>query len=153
MTPSSPHIIQLRCPVDGCTWIHDEPAMDIPDGATEKDLADLSKLYNAQIEDLLREHYSSHQLPDWLRTVTRLQQQLAATKPLACVGCMVERDAAQRAGQLLPALNVAQGVANGQSFCLEHVQVSSGPVLNDRSAGGIVLPGGGISPRANGSGN
>lgn len=148
MTPASPLHDRFTCPVDGCTWTHEQPSVDIPDGATETDLADLSKLHNAQIEDILRGHYGDHPLEDWLRTVSRLKQQLDARPPvLLCLYCFVDRHNAQKAGLTeLPPLRPAQLVVDGAGACVGHFQIVDGPVMNDRTPGGILLPGQQIPP-------
>jgi len=155
MTPSRPGFDRFLCPVDDCTWTHDQPPMEIPDGVTEADLTDLSKLHNAQIEDILRTHYASHELEDWLRTVSRLKQGAEQRPPvMLCLYCHVDRHNAQRDGLPLPPLRPAQLIVNGAGACLGHFEIVDGPVMPDRTPGGLVLPGqSGPMPPMNGHGN
>jgi len=55
---------------------------------------------------------------------------------LLCVGCHIEQHLGKR-----DTVNPAAVVVNGTSSCLEHWQIVDGPVLPDRTAGGILLPG------------
>lgn len=55
---------------------------------------------------------------------------------LICVLCRIEQHNGQRE---TPA--PAAAIVNGMSVCLDHWQIVDGPVLPDRSAGGIILPG------------
>lgn len=154
MTTTRPGFDRFLCPVDGCDWTHTQPPMEIPDGVSETDLPDLSNLHNAQIEDILRQHYGSHELEDWLRTVSRLKQAGAARQPvLLCLYCHVDRHNAQRAGLPMPPLRPAQLVVDGNGACIGHFEIVDGPVMPDRTAGGIVLPGqSGPMPPMNGQG-
>lgn len=56
--------------------------------------------------------------------------------PLLCVGCLVEKHTGQR-----DTTNPAAVIVNGTSSCLEHFKIVDGPVMPDRTPGGIVLPG------------
>lgn len=143
MTTAASGFDRFLCPIDGCTWSHDQPPMEIPDGATETDLADLSKLHNAQINDILSAHYGDHPWQHWLDTVSRLKQQLDARAPvLLCLGCYIDRHNAQRAGVTeLPPRRPAQLIVNGAGMCPQHVQITDGPLMPDRTASGLVLPG------------
>lgn len=142
MTTVHPGFDRFLCPIDQCDWTHDQPPMEIPDGVTETDLIDLGKLHNAQTGDTLRDHYASHPLEDWLSTVARLKQLLDARPPvILCLGCYIDRHNAQRAGRPLPPLNPAQLIVNGGGMCPQHVQIADGPVMPDRTASGLLLPG------------
>jgi len=155
MTQARPGFDRFFCPVDDCEWSHDQTPMMIPDGVTEQDLTDLSRLHNSQINDVLAAHYSDHTLEDWLRTISRLRQQLDTRPPvLLCLYCHVDRHNAQKAGRELPALRPAQLIVNGSGACLGHFEIVDGPVMPDRTPGGLVLPGqSGPMPPMNGHGN
>lgn len=66
----------------------------------------------------------------------RLQVADLQASRLICVGCRIEQHLGQR-----DTPNPAVAVVNGMSSCLEHWQIVDGPVLPDRSPGGILLPG------------
>lgn len=66
----------------------------------------------------------------------RLQVADLQASRLICVGCRAEVHLGQRETP-----NPAAAVVNGTSTCLEHWQIVDGPVLPDRSPGGILLPG------------
>ena len=134
------------CPIDDCGWNHEQPMIAIPEGATEEDLRDLGKIYNAQIEDVLLDHYGNHPVQDWVKTVSRLMAQLDGQEPLLCFGCFVDRHNARQTGQSLPPQNPAQLIVDGRGLCTGHVQLVDGPPMPDRTASGIVLPGQQIPP-------
>lgn len=54
---------------------------------------------------------------------------------LLCVGCLIEQHTGQR-----DTTNPAAVIVNGTSSCLEHFKIVDGPVMPDRTPGGIVLP-------------
>lgn len=58
------------------------------------------------------------------------------TAPLYCLGCLLEVHAARRTEP-----NPAWTVVNGAAHCREHLKFQDGPVLPDRTPGGILLPG------------
>jgi hypothetical protein len=141
MTPARPGFDRFLCPVDNCHWTHDQEPMQIPDGATEQDLTDLSKLHNAQVSDTLQAHYETHGLEDWLRTISRLKQLVDARPPvLVCLYCHVDRHNAQKAGLELPALRPAQLIVDGAGACIGHFKIVDGPVMPDRTESGFILP-------------
>lgn len=130
------------CPLD-CGWYHDEPFTgDVPDGATQQDLHDLAALASSEVEQLLREHFESHTLEEWVAAVSTLRQQLADRAPLLCLACVVAAHNARNAGEAIPHQQPAIVIANGAGICADHLKISNGPVMGGRTASGIVLPGG-----------
>lgn len=148
-------ITAFYCPINDCAWTHEQPMTELPDGATEDDLRDLSKLYNSQIEDTLREHYTSHPLEQWIATVGLLNEQLRQQHQpqLLCLGCYLDRYNAQKTGEPLPPQNHAQLIVNGNGQCLGHIAITDTPQLPGRSAGGLLLPGQTIPPNGGINGN
>lgn len=76
----------LRCPLDGCHWAHAEPVVNVPPevlagvfGAGVMTAAALHQ-HMRRVEDALRGHFEGHKIEDFLRTITRLQQQLAVAE-------------------------------------------------------------------------
>jgi hypothetical protein len=127
------------CPLD-CGWHHDEPFTgDVPDGASEQDLHDLAALASSDVEELLREHFSSHSLEEWVAAVSHLRQQLADRPPLLCLACVVAAHNARNAGEPIPLERPAIVIANGAGICLEHLKISDAP-MSGRTKGGLVLP-------------
>jgi len=132
------------CPLD-CGWYHDEPFTgEVPDGASEQDLHDLAALASSDVEQLLREHFSSHTLEEWVAAVSTLRQQLADRPPLLCLACVVAARNARQAGESIPIEQPAIVIANGAGICADHLKISDKPTMPGRTAGGIVLPGGPI---------
>jgi len=128
------------CPLD-CGWHHDEPfTADVPDGASQQDLHDLATLASSDVEQLLREHFTSHPLQEWVGAVSNLRQQLADRPPLLCLACVVAAHNARQAGEPIPLERPAVVVANGSGICVDHLKITDKPSMPDRTAGGIVLP-------------
>lgn len=135
-------VTRYPCPLPDCGWYRDEPLPDVPDGATQQDLQDLVAPLNADVERDLSEHFEGHALPEWVAAVSELRQQLAAQpQQILCLACVVANHNAQRQGIDVGPPNPAALIANGSGICLEHLQIADGPVMGDRTAGGIVLPG------------
>lgn len=61
----------VQCPLDDCEWTHLETTPDVdPDALMRQFAAVLSR---QNIETELRRHFASHQVVDYLRTITRIQ--------------------------------------------------------------------------------
>lgn len=147
---------RFLCPIDDCEWTHDEPELaervrgrlDELAAQTLSGVPELGSIVAArmqEIEVLLRGHFESHGVQEWAQTVSNLRQQLAAQpQPIACLACVVAQHNAHRAGLDTGAVNPAAVIANGSGICYEHLQIADGPVMGDRTPGGIVLPGGPI---------
>jgi hypothetical protein len=78
----------LECPVDGCEWTMDPDAgagpvqytvrTDLPwNEAVSAAVAEVALRRAAEVERLVREHAESHDVLDYLRTIRRLEQDLA----------------------------------------------------------------------------
>lgn len=145
-------VTRYPCPLPDCGWYHDEPLPDVPEGASEQDLHDLAAL-SSDADKVLGEHFAGHSLMQWVSAVSTLRQQLAAQpQALACLACVVARHNAQRAGvpqDELPGIAPAAVIANGNGICKGHLQITDGPALPDRTAGGIVLPNGHVNGSSN----
>lgn len=131
---------RFQCPIQTCEWQHDEPPLEVPDAASETDINDLVNLRGSQIEDMLREHFTSHTVEEWVGAVSALQQQLAQQQTISCLACVVAQHNAQRDGTEHGPINPAAVIANGSGICLEHLKISDKPAMPDRTRGGIVLP-------------
>lgn len=152
---TGPTTTRFLCPVDDCDWTHDE-AVDLPDDATAQDVQDVLGLRQQAVETLLIDHFETHSTQEWAQTVSNLRTQLAAQpQPLLCLACVVAAHNAQRIdpdfGVKPYTPNPAVVIAKGSGICLEHLQIADGPVMGDRTAGGIVLPGN--ASRLNGGAN
>lgn len=85
-----PEMIRRECPIEACSWWHDEP--DPIDGidwtADEAALAESDGdfipaivMYDARrVDRILRGHFESHPLIDWVQEVAKLREQLAAAQ-------------------------------------------------------------------------
>lgn len=140
--PNGQLISAYECAIDTCPWTYEVPQRDI--GPHENPAAVFEQQALA-IEHAVREHCESHDVEDWLRTVMGLRAQLAAAggQCLACFGCIVDRRNAQVQGvsvEHLPAIGVAEFVVEGRSLGMCHLKMTDGPVMPDRTKGGIVLP-------------
>lgn len=75
---------RFPCPLLGCDWYHDEPAEHVPPGALAGVfgfgvMGAVAANQRAQrVEDAMRAHFDGHELVDFLRTITGLQNQVAA---------------------------------------------------------------------------
>lgn len=144
-------ITRFPCPVDDCGWYHDEPAFE-PDADQHADIELLTARRMEEVEAVLIDHFESHSTKEWAQTVSNLRAQLLGQpQPLLCLACVVANHNAQRQGLDVGPPNQAAIIANGSGICLEHLQIADGPVMGDRTAGGIVLPGN--ASRLNGGAN
>jgi hypothetical protein len=106
----------------------------------------------AVTELAIREHGDTHSTDEWMNAVAALRQQIAqlSAASVCCLGCFMTRHNAMRAGvppEELPQLKIMQLIVDGKGMCFDHVNVSDGPLLPDRSAGGIILPPGAMPPQ------
>lgn len=80
MTGSVPNTTVLKCPLDGCTWEHVEPANEVSPEALAGMFgfgvmtAVAAQQRACRVEDALRSHFEGHKAEDFLRTITRQQQ-------------------------------------------------------------------------------
>lgn len=145
---------RFLCPVGDCDWQHDEPLFE-PPADLHADVELLAKQRMEEVEGILRGHFETHTLDQWAQTVSDLHAQLQQQpQQLLCLACVVAQHKARQAGVAddeLPGINPAVVIGNGNGICLGHLQISDGPVMGDRTASGIVLPGN--ASRMNGSNN
>ncbi|AFM10443.1 hypothetical protein PIS_054 [Saccharomonospora phage PIS 136] len=82
---------RFLCPVDGCDWYTDDvtPATvdtvplrpDLPVGeATNGAVARVAAACRRETETVLRAHVEGHDVVDWLRTIRRLETELATLR-------------------------------------------------------------------------
>lgn len=72
----------FACPVDGCTWAHTEPPLDVPEMALAGVfgpgvMASVARTQrHERIERALHQHLEGHPRVDFVRTITRLEKAL-----------------------------------------------------------------------------
>lgn len=80
--PTTIGAVVLTCPVDGCRWAHYEPKIQVPPRALAEVFgfgvmtAVAQQKHRWRVEDTARAHFDGHTAEDFLRTISRLQQQL-----------------------------------------------------------------------------
>lgn len=98
LPPAAPGTTGYLCPVDDCDWYHYEPPMlrpqsmsdvvEIVNTHADPTAADVPQIVQSAVENLLlgrawetesilRAHFASHPVEDWLRTINRLRGVLA----------------------------------------------------------------------------
>lgn len=75
--------VVLTCPVDDCVWTHTETMPVIPEGV----LAGIfgpgvmtvhaRNVLRQRLEDALQAHHTTHEVADYLSTITRLRSEVA----------------------------------------------------------------------------
>lgn len=143
----------FTCPVLDCAWTHTDHGPE-PVAAssalvmTPDEINATTVMHQATVEHTLRAHYETHDAEQWVRTVSKLHQELAArSKPLLCVGCLSDRWQAKQAGLEQQPLNAAVTVVDGDAYCAGHLQFGA-PQIPGRTAAGLItdlgaLPNGG----------
>lgn len=73
---------RISCPLDGCVWVLEVEEPNVPDGALAEvfgpGVVALTALnrHHQDVEAQLRDHFRGHQLADFLKTITRLNESL-----------------------------------------------------------------------------
>lgn len=136
------------CPILGCPWTHrDDGPAPLPADATDDDTNAQAVLHDATINHALRTHYETHGVEEWAALVGKLQGELRGRQVLVCVGCLSDRWQAEQAargtggaplGPVLPPLNPALTVVDGNAICRAHLSFGPPPIPG-RTPGGLVL--------------
>lgn len=77
--------VRHSCPVDECSWNFDEPyPVFVPEGGPYRTVESFTEAMNrqhsARTESEVAEHFARHSPSDYLRTIRRLQAELAIAR-------------------------------------------------------------------------
>lgn len=90
--PQRPGTIRRACPIEACDWHHDDPDRrydpDLLSGLPAPDRAAIAAAGgdvvfavlladHMRVETILREHFETHPLQDWVLEVVRLRESIA----------------------------------------------------------------------------
>ncbi|MFJ5984231.1 hypothetical protein [Lentzea sp. NPDC092896] len=81
-SPETVTVEVISCPLDNCAWQHAEPVVDVPANALANIfgsgvMTGVAQVQRAQrVEDALQQHFASHKVEQYLRTITRLRADL-----------------------------------------------------------------------------